>query len=60
MMIMKPTKAGVRRTPKGPTRSAIIRAIASSTAIETGQGIAHIERILRDKRSKYRKIALAK
>jgi len=60
MNMMKATKPGVRRRPKAPTRSAIIRAIASSTAIETGQGIAHIERVLREKRSKYRKIALAK
>jgi hypothetical protein len=57
---MKAVKTGASRTLKGPKRSAIIRAIASSTAIETGQGIAYIERILRDKRSKYRKIALAK
>lgn len=57
---MKATKAGTRQTLKSPKPSAIIRAIASSTAIETGQGIAHIERILRDKRSKYRKVALAK
>ena len=54
------TVAKIHRAPKAPARSAIIRAVASSTAIETGQSIQQIERTLRGKHSKYRKIALAR
>ena len=46
-------------TQKPPSRKAIIRAVASSTAIETGQSIAQLERMLRKKTSKFRHIALA-
>lgn len=41
------------------TAKAIVRAVASSTAIETGQSVRHTERVLREKRSKYAKLALA-
>jgi hypothetical protein len=54
------TVAKIHKVLKAPARSAIIRAVASSTAIETGQSIGQIERTLRDKRSKYRKISLAR
>jgi hypothetical protein len=49
------TKAG----KKTPSKEAILRAVASSTAIETGQRIDQLERTLRDKSSKFRDIALA-
>lgn len=45
---------------KAPRKQAIVRAVASSTAIETGQSIRKIERMLRDKTSKFRDMALAK
>jgi hypothetical protein len=38
----------------------ILRAVASSTAIETGQSISQIERTLRAGNSKFRHIALAR
>ena len=41
------TKAG----KKNPTRRAILRAVASSTAIETGQSVQQLERMLRSVRS---------
>ena len=48
------------RTKKAPSRKAIVRAVASSTAIETGQRIEQIERTLRDKNSKFRDLTLAR
>lgn len=59
---MKPTKAAPnqpRRASKVPSQQAIIRAVASSTAIETGKSIGQIEKSLLSKNSKLRKIALA-
>ncbi len=56
----KPTAAPSLRAAKSPGKQAIIRAVASSTAIETGQSIRQIERILRSKSSKFRNIALAR
>jgi hypothetical protein len=59
---MKPTKAAPnqpRRVSKVPSQQAIIRAVASSTAIETGKSIGQIEKSLLSKKSKLRKIALA-
>ena len=44
---------------KTPSKKAIIRAVASSTAIETGQSVAQLKRILRSKKSKLRSITLA-
>ena len=41
-------------------KQAIIRAVASSTAIETGQSIARIERKLRAGNSKFRHVTLAR
>lgn len=63
MNAMKPTKTAAtppRRSSKVPSRQAIIRAVASSTAIETGQNIRQIERTLRGKGGKFRDIALAR
>ena len=44
---------------KTPSRQAIIRAVASSTAIETGQSIRQLERTLRSGRPK-RQVSLAR
>ena len=41
-----------------PTREAIIRAVASSTAIETGKRVATLERQLREKSEKFRGLVL--
>jgi hypothetical protein len=41
-------------------KQAIIRAVASSTAIETGQSIARIERKLRADNSKFSHVTLAR
>ena len=64
MDTMKPAKPAAATTPrragKSPSKQAIIRAIASSTAIETGQSVNQIERTLRAKRGKFRDIALAR
>ena len=46
-------------TRKKPTQKAIRRAVASSTAIETSQPIAELERKLKSSSSKHRKVELA-
>lgn len=48
------------RRPKKLTAEALIRAIASSTAIETGQSVESIERKLKLKDSKFLHLSLAK
>jgi hypothetical protein len=48
-----------KASKKTPSKKAILRAVASSTAIETGQRIDQLERTLRSKSSKFRDIALA-
>ncbi|MCU0119841.1 hypothetical protein N8H74_16380 [Pseudomonas sp. B2M1-30] len=48
-----------RRTRK-LTNETLIRAIASSTAIETGQSVEAIERKLKDKTSKFSHLSLAR
>jgi hypothetical protein len=48
------------RAAKTPGKQAIIRAVASSAAIETGQSISQIEHTLRSKSGKFRDIALAR
>lgn len=42
------------------SRAAIVRTVASSTAIETGERIASLERILLAQTSKYRDLKLAR
>lgn len=63
MTSMKPAKptAAVkpRRCPKVPSHKAIVRAVASSTAIETGKSVRQIERALLSKQPSLRKVALA-
>ncbi len=49
-----------KRARKTPSKQAIIRAVASSTAIETGQRIEQIEQTLRSKTSKFDKLRLAR
>ncbi|MBU0791107.1 MAG: hypothetical protein KKC55_11580 [Gammaproteobacteria bacterium] len=46
-------------TPAALTRAVIVRSVASSTAIETGQRIASLERTLLDNTSKFRDLKLA-
>lgn len=48
------------QSAKVPSKKAIIRAVASSTAIETGKSIRLIEKQLRSKNPKFRTLALAK
>ena len=45
--------------PKQPTVTRIIRAVASSTAIETGQSIKELETRLQAQDSKYQQLSLA-
>lgn len=62
---MKPAKpvttAKPRNAAKAPSQKAIIRAVASSTAIETGKSIRQIERTLRERKTgKFVEIKLAR
>ena len=50
---------GTKASKRTPTKKAILRAVASSTAIEKGQSVQQLERTLRSKNSKFRAIALA-
>jgi len=47
------------KAPAALTRAVIVRSVASSTAIETGQRIASLERTLLDNTSKFRGLKLA-
>lgn len=64
MRFMKPAKTTTPAPPARPgaalNKQAIIRAVASSTAIETGQSIARIERKLRAGNSKFSHVTLAR
>ncbi|NYT83752.1 hypothetical protein H0A70_19950 [Alcaligenaceae bacterium] len=42
-----------------PAQTRIIRAVASSTAIETGQSIKELEALLKAQSSKYQQLSLA-
>jgi len=58
---MKSTrKPSTSALAKAPAKAAIRRAVASSTAIETGQSIARIERSLRASDGKFRNLKLAR
>ena len=48
-----------KRTHKAPSKQAVLRAVASSTAIETGQSITELEAKLRSKKSKFHALTLA-
>ena len=45
---------------KKPTREQVRRAVATSTAIETQQSVAAIEKQLKNPRSRFRDVGLAK
>lgn len=55
MVSKKPTSTA----RKLPSRKAVRRAVASSTALETGRSIAEIERKLQRKTSRFRSLKLA-
>lgn len=48
-----------KHSKKTPSPQAVLRAVASSTAIETGQSVAEIEAKLRSKKGKFRALTLA-
>lgn len=60
---MKPDKPSAavtpRRAAKTPGRNAIVRAVASSTAIETGKSVQETEKTLLSKNPKQHKFTLA-
>ena len=49
----------MQKNAKPPSKARIIRAVASSTAIETGQSIASIEAKLEATRKKYSDLKLS-
>jgi hypothetical protein len=53
-------KPAASRVAKSPTKAAIRRAVANSTAIETGQSITRIESKMRAGNSKFRRLTLAR
>jgi hypothetical protein len=61
MKSAKPTIANKKplRAAKAPSEQAIVRAVASSTAIETGKSIRQIEKSLLSKNPKLHGIVLA-
>ena len=56
----KPPPPAPTRATGEALRAAILRSVASSTALETGRPIAEIERMLRDPVGKYRHLKLAR
>lgn len=55
-----PGRPATQRPSGKPLKAAIVRAVASSTAIETGQRIDALERQLRAASSKYSHLKLAR
>jgi hypothetical protein len=45
---------------KTPSRKAVLRSVASSTAVETGQSVAQLERRLQQPRVRFPHIKLAR
>ena len=61
MTVVKTPRQPARKRPSGERlKAAIVRSVASSTAIETGQRIEKIERMLRSGSSKYSHLKLAR
>jgi hypothetical protein len=61
MTAMKtPVRPAPRRPSGKPLKAAIVRAVASSTAIETGQRVDTLERLLRAGSNKYAHLKLAR
>jgi hypothetical protein len=62
--MLETMKTPPRPAPKRPSgkrlRAAIVRAVASSTAIETGQRIDQLERALRARTGKFKHLRLAR
>lgn len=48
-----------KRHPKRPTKTEIRRAVASSTAIETGQTVSQLEEKLKARSTRKKRFALA-
>ncbi|KQM76659.1 hypothetical protein ASE76_18435 [Xylophilus sp. Leaf220] len=48
------------RRRKTPTRKAVVRSVASSTAVETGQSISQLEHRLEQPRARFSHIKLAR
>lgn len=61
---MKAMKTPRQSAPKRPSgerlKAAIVRSVASSTAIETGQRIDRLEHMLRSSNSRYSHLKLAR
>ena len=55
-----PGRPDAKRPTGKPLKEAIVRAVASSTAVETGQRIDKLERMLRTGSSKYSQLKLAR
>lgn len=61
MVGMNPPRQPAAKRPSGAQlKAAIVRSVASSTAIETGQRIDRLERMLRTESSKYSGLKLAR
>lgn len=56
---MKSQKVVVAIVRPVPVQTRIIRAVASSTAIETGQSIKELEALLKAQSSKFQQLSLA-
>jgi hypothetical protein len=56
---MKSKPAVAAKPAKTPAQTRIIRAVASSTALETGQSIKDLESALKSESSKFQKLRLA-
>lgn len=50
----------VHNAPRQPSPQAVLRAVASSTAVETGQRVAVLEQKLRQVESRFAHIKLAR
>jgi len=57
--IMTTTKA-TQAQRKKPSQKAVLRAVASSTAVETGQNVAQLEQKLRQPSTRFAHIKLAR
>lgn len=62
--MVKPDARHMRKTPtlqpKKPSRKAVMRAVASSTALETGQSVVELEKRLQQPRTRFAHIKLAR
>ena len=56
---MKTVYSKAKKQPRGVSESRLIRAVASSTAIETGESVSAIEKRLKSGRSRFKHLKLA-